>query len=95
MPIGVYLGDDRRFTSKTARLRHGDAIYLTSDGYIDQFGGSDGRKFLFANFYQLLLDINSLPMQKQCDTVKETHEKWIGDQYRQLDDIIVMGLKIL
>ena len=95
MPIGVYLGDDRRFTSKTARLRHGDAIYLTSDGYIDQFGGSDGRKFLFVNFYQLLLDINSLPMQKQCDTVKETHEKWIGDQYRQLDDIIVMGLKIL
>lgn len=95
MPIGVYLGDDRRFKSKTYTLRHGDTIYLTSDGYIDQFGGQDGRKFLFANFYQLLIDINPLPMQKQCDQVKDTHEKWIGDQYRQLDDIIVMGLKIL
>ncbi|MBR4441267.1 MAG: tetratricopeptide repeat protein [Bacteroidales bacterium] len=94
MPIGVYIRDDNSFTSKSIQLCHGDAIYLTSDGYLDQFGGDNGRKYLSGNFTQMLADINHLPMEQQCRVVIETHEKWIGDKFSQIDDIIVFGLKI-
>ena len=94
MPIGVYIRDDNNFTSQTLQLRQGDSIYLTSDGYIDQFGGDHGRKFLSGNFTQMLANINHLPMEQQCSAVIETHEKWLGDSFAQIDDIIVFGLKI-
>ena len=94
MPIGVYIRDDNNFTSKSVQLCHGDTIYLTSDGYLDQFGGENGRKYLSGNFTQMLAEINHLPMEEQCHTVIDTHEKWLGDKYAQIDDIIVFGLKI-
>ena len=95
MPIGVYARDTESFTQKNIQLQSGDTIYLTSDGYIDQFGGQHGRKFLAKNFAQMLSDINDMPMQAQKDKIIDTHEKWIGDTYPQIDDIIVFGLKIL
>jgi serine phosphatase RsbU (regulator of sigma subunit) len=94
MPIGVYIRDNDSFTVKTMQLRRGDNIYLTSDGYIDQFGGKYGRKFLSYNFAHLLADINKLPMDQQCKKVIETHDDWLGDTYSQIDDIIVFGLKL-
>ncbi len=94
MPIGVYIRDKESFTTKTVQLQKGDSIYLTSDGYIDQFGGKEGRKFLSSNFTRMLVSINSLPMEQQCQTVIDTHDKWIGDAFVQIDDIIVFGLKV-
>ncbi|MBR4324126.1 MAG: hypothetical protein IKP73_01215 [Bacteroidales bacterium] len=47
------------------------------------------------NFKKLLLDIYPKPMPAQKKMVVETHEKWMGDELKQLDDIIVFGLKIL
>lgn len=76
------------------QLQKGDSIYLTSDGYIDQFGGRHGRKFLSVNFTQMVVKMNSLPMEQQRDTVIKTHEDWIGDSFVQIDDIIVFGLRI-
>ncbi|MBQ1883570.1 MAG: tetratricopeptide repeat protein [Bacteroidales bacterium] len=94
MPIGVYIRDNEQFTTKTMQLQKGDSIYLTSDGYIDQFGGRHGRKFLSVNFTQMVVKMNSLPMEQQRDTVIKTHEDWIGDSFVQIDDIIVFGLRI-
>ena len=95
MPIGIHICEEKSFTVKTRQLRHGDHIYLTSDGFIDQFGGPDGRKFLTANFSKMLSAISMLPMSEQCDKVIETHENWITDKFPQLDDIIVLGLKVV
>ena len=94
MPIGVYIRDNEQFTTKTMQLQKGDSIYLTSDGYIDQFGGRYGRKFLSVNFTQMVVKMNSLPMEEQRDNVIKTHEDWIGDSFVQIDDIIVFGLRI-
>lgn len=94
MPIGVYIRDNESFTVKKMQLRHGDFIYLTSDGYIDQFGGKYGRKFLSYNFAKLLANINNLSMKEQYKKIVDTHEEWIGDTYSQIDDIIVFGLKL-
>jgi serine phosphatase RsbU (regulator of sigma subunit) len=95
MPIGVYIRDYIFFKAKQIQLQPGDAIYMTSDGYIDQFGGTSGTKFMSKNFKKLLLDIYPKPMPAQKKMVVETHEKWMGDELKQLDDIIVFGLKIL
>ena len=94
MPIGVYIRDTELFTTKTMALRNGDSIYLTSDGYIDQFGGKHGRKFLSGNFSKLVVSVNNLPMDQQRDAIIKTHEEWIGDAFTQIDDIIVFGLRV-
>ena len=94
MPIGVYIRDSEKFTTKTMPLRNGDSIYLTSDGYIDQFGGRAGRKFLSNNFTKMVVSVNHLSMEQQRETVVKTHEEWIGDVFTQIDDIIVFGLRV-
>ncbi|MCQ2973185.1 MAG: tetratricopeptide repeat protein [Bacteroidales bacterium] len=94
MPIGVYLKDEKPFSLSSFQLRSGDSFYLTSDGYIDQFGGEHGRKFLKRNFETMLLDMNDKDMESQKKFVEQTHEEWLGTKYTQLDDIIVIGIKI-
>ncbi|MBO7463287.1 MAG: SpoIIE family protein phosphatase, partial [Bacteroidales bacterium] len=94
MPIGVYLREKASFTMTSYQLRPGDSFYLSSDGYVDQFGGKYGRKFLSRNFIKLLQDINDKPMEEQRDILIDTHDKWRGLEYDQLDDIIVIGVRV-
>jgi serine phosphatase RsbU (regulator of sigma subunit) len=93
MPIGIYLREKERFSQTSYQIRKGDSVYMTSDGYIDQFGGKHGRKFMVKNFEKLLLDINLYPLDKQKEIVAETHDEWKGTDYNQLDDVIVMGIR--
>ena len=94
MPIGVYLREKESFTMTSYQLRKGDSFILTSDGYVDQFGGKFGRKFLSRNFIKLLMDIYDKPMAAQEEILVDTHEKWRGLEYDQLDDIIVIGVRV-
>ncbi|MEE3447460.1 MAG: tetratricopeptide repeat protein [Bacteroidales bacterium] len=93
MPIGIYIREKERFSQTSYKVRKGDSIYMTSDGYIDQFGGKYGRKFMVKNFEKMLLDINLYPLERQKQIVAETHDKWKGTAYTQLDDVIVMGIR--
>ncbi len=97
MPIGAFFNTDDMplFSLTTIQLQHGDIIYLTSDGFLDQFGGKHGKRFMTSNFTKMLSKINTLPMTEQYNKVIETHEKWRGEKFQQIDDIIVFGLKIL
>ena len=69
------------------------ALYMFSDGYADQFGGNDGSKFKTKNFKNLLLDINRYSMEEQARIPDKTHLEWKG-KHSQLDDILVMGIKL-
>ena len=93
MPIGIYIREKERFSQSEYYVRKGDTIYLTSDGYIDQFGGKWGRKFLTKNFEKMLLDINGHSLERQKQIVAETHDNWKGTEYSQLDDVIVIGIR--
>jgi len=68
-------------------------FYLASDGYPDQFGGVEGKKFSKKQFRKLLLDIHSKPFAQQAKITERTIEEWKGDT-RQIDDILVIGFKI-
>jgi serine phosphatase RsbU (regulator of sigma subunit) len=80
------------FSSHTYQLAENDVVYLFSDGYPDQFGGPEGKKFKYRRFRHLLLAIHELPLEKQKQYLKESIEEWRGN-YEQVDDILVIGLK--
>ena len=92
MPIAIYEKMDS-FTNHEIQLYSGDCIYLMSDGYQDQFGGTKFKKFLSKNLKQLLIDNCQLPMDEQKQILEKTLVEWIGDG-EQIDDITVVGIKI-
>ena len=78
------------FTNHVIDIEKGDTVYLFSDGYADQFGGEHKKKFKYKNLKELLLKIQSEPMEKQRLILDRTIEEWKGD-VEQLDDILVIG----
>jgi serine phosphatase RsbU (regulator of sigma subunit) len=93
MPVGIHLGDGRSFTRKEFRIQKADRFYAFSDGYIDQFGGNQNKKFLRKNFIELLLKIHKKPMTEQKEILDQTVENWRG-KLEQVDDILVLGVRV-
>ena len=87
-----YIEND--FTTHTINIEKPTWFYLFSDGFIDQFGGSDGRKFMIKGFVDLLASISVLPANQQREMLKNTLKDWIGTQYQQVDDILVLGFLV-
>jgi serine phosphatase RsbU (regulator of sigma subunit) len=79
-----------QFKNHILPVREGDAIYLFSDGYADQFGGEMMKKFKYRNLKELILKIRNEPMDRQRDILDQTIEQWRGN-VEQLDDILVIG----
>ncbi len=92
-PIGIYIKEKESFTKHDIEMKKGDTFYIFSDGYIDQFGGPKAMKFKSKAFKQLLLDIQEKPMAEQKDILNKTIDEWRGD-IEQIDDIIILGLRI-
>ncbi len=93
MPIGIHREKSDPFSNHIIDVEVGDALYMFSDGYVDQFGGSKQKKFMTKNFKELLLRINKKPMQEQRDILDSTILEWMGG-VEQIDDILVLGLRI-
>ena len=71
-----------------------DVIYLFSDGFADQFGGAEGKKFKYRRFRHLLLNIHKLPIDDQKAILHQKMEEWMGTEYEQVDDILLMGFRL-
>jgi serine phosphatase RsbU (regulator of sigma subunit) len=92
-PIGSFQYDfDKLFTEHRISLNQGDTIYLFSDGYQDQFGGKEGKKFMVRQFRELLEEIQSLPMNEQGKHIESKLTQWQG-RIDQTDDILVVGIR--
>jgi len=92
MPVGFHFGKMTPFTTQKIEIEKGDCIYLFSDGYADQFGGSEGKKFKSLCLRELLLEISPLPMSEQKIRLNETIENWKGIN-EQVDDILLIGIR--
>ena len=68
-------------------------LYLSSDGYKDQFGGDNNRKLMSQTFKEYLKEAVNLPMVKQCDFFERHFETWKGDT-PQTDDVSVLGITL-
>lgn len=92
MPVSVF-EDMVSFTNHELPLQKDDRIYIFSDGYVDQFGGEKGKKFMRKRLKETLLSIYHLPMNKQKQRLDHTFEEWKGDQ-EQIDDVVMIGFRI-
>lgn len=88
-PIGKF-DHSSPFTSHTIDLKKGDTIYLSSDGFPDQFGGEKNKKYKTVNFKRLLGEIQELSIEDQHEHIMEEFSKWKGEN-EQLDDVCVLG----
>ncbi|MBI9067420.1 MAG: tetratricopeptide repeat protein [Salinivirgaceae bacterium] len=68
--------------------------YIFSDGFADQFGGDQGRKYFSKNFRKLLETIHEKPMDEQHNILDTELKKWHGEKYNRLDDVLVIGFKV-
>lgn len=94
-PIGgAKHGSDLTFTNHTVKFDQTTHFYMYSDGYIDQFGGPNNKKFMSKKFKNLLLDIHQHPVEEQKLTLENTINDWMGKEHKQLDDILVWGFKL-
>ena len=93
MPIGIHRSSDKPFTNHLIKPEKGDRIYLFSDGYADQFGGPEEKKFKYSAFRDLLLRIHADPMEEQHRELERVLLDWMG-KVEQVDDILVMGIRI-
>ena len=80
------------YTNYERKFNFGDQFYIFSDGIIDQFGGTDGKKYLTKRLKNLLDSIKDLPMKEQKELIKKSHDEWRG-KYDQVDDITVIGIR--
>lgn len=86
--------EGRPYTDQEFDLMDGDILYIFSDGYVDQFGGSENKKFMYRRFRYLLLNIHNFPMNDQKAILDENIKTWMGRNV-QVDDVMVIGFRPL
>lgn len=92
MPVGVHPRQGHPFTERTVQLRAGDAVYLFTDGVVDQFGGPASKRFGKARLRALLEGHDRLSMQDRCARVQGALREWRGDA-DGTDDRLLIGLR--
>ncbi len=92
MPIAIHKHMEP-YTNHILQLYPGDQVYLMSDGFQDQFGGTQGKKFMGKNLRELIFTHSHLPLTEQKIVLNNTLNNWMG-QIEQVDDVTIMGVKI-
>lgn len=93
MPIGIFELSDKNFASQIISSKSGDLIYMFSDGYADQFGGPDHKKYNRSTLKDLLLKIHKMPLSEQKLVLEKEFNDWKGER-DQIDDVLIVGLSI-
>lgn len=91
-PIGKY-AEERPFTTHTVELTEGDMIYLITDGYADQFGGPQGKKFKYKQLKELLKEFHQYPVSHQYEQLNKAFDNWKLD-LEQVDDVCILGIRV-
>jgi serine phosphatase RsbU (regulator of sigma subunit) len=86
--------DGHSYADHEVDLMEDDIFYMFSDGYVDQFGGSENRKFMYRRFRYLLLTIHRFSVDDQKSILEENIKNWMGSNV-QVDDIMVIGFRPL
>jgi serine phosphatase RsbU (regulator of sigma subunit) len=93
MPIGIHVNFNQSFSSQKINYYPGDMMYLFSDGFPDQFGGPDNKKFRYKQFQDLLSSVHSRQIGDQYETLRNSFYHWKGNE-EQVDDILVVGIRL-
>jgi len=91
-PVGVHW-EEGPFSTRSVRLQEGDSFYIFSDGFVDQFGGANRKKYKAVNFKSLLLSLQEENMSRQKEILEQTFDTWRGE-FEQIDDVSVIGVRM-
>ena len=91
MPVAIHYKMEP-FTLNKIELQKGDAFYIFSDGFADQFGGPKQKKFMSNQLRETLVAMAGMPMLKQGERLSEIFEEWRGDG-PQIDDVTIIGVR--
>ena len=80
------------YTDHEIDIQEDDMFYLFSDGYVDQFGGTENRKFMYRRLRYLLLNIHEFDVRDQKSVLEENIKTWMGPN-QQVDDMMIIGFK--
>ncbi len=100
MPIGIYLREKESFSNNIIEIQKGDFLYIFSDGFVDQFGGKNNQKIRSENLQNILLENNKKSVDEQKKALEEFLQYWMsfkdntGRVYKQVDDILIIGIEI-
>ncbi len=93
MPIGVNAVVEKSFSNHVFKLQKGDLIYIFSDGYADQFGGPNEKKYRYRSLKESLIRIHDKPLDIQKKELEHNFANWKGG-LDQVDDVLLIGIKI-
>ncbi|MFT5778928.1 MAG: serine phosphatase RsbU (regulator of sigma subunit) [Crocinitomicaceae bacterium] len=85
--------EEHHFSTLSYMLKPGDMIYTCSDGYADQFGGPDGKKFMSKRLKNMFINMAASDLEDQKQLMVSEFDGWKGEQ-EQLDDVLVIGVRI-
>ena len=91
--IAGHVEDHQEYIGHKIQLQANDMIYLFSDGFADQFGGPNKKKFMSKSLKQSLINIHELTMPEQELKIQQIFNDWKGD-LGQVDDVLVLGFKV-
>lgn len=92
-PIGGGIFKNQtNFTNHKITLSKGDSIYFSSDGFPDQFGGPEGRKFGPRRVREIVEEVHTKSMKEAMEVFDTEWENWRGDT-KQTDDVLLIGIK--
>jgi len=93
MPVGIHAMSGKLFSSHSMKLNRGDSLYMFSDGYADQFGGENRKKYGSPRLKTLLTDLQQNIMHDQKEDIEKEFDNWKGKQ-EQIDDVLMIGIKL-
>jgi serine phosphatase RsbU (regulator of sigma subunit) len=91
--IGGHVEDHQEYIGHTIQLQEDDCIYMFTDGFADQFGGSSKKKYMSKQLKQTFIDIHELSMPEQEIKLNQIFNDWKGE-LGQVDDVLVLGFKV-
>ncbi len=91
MPVAIHY-KMQPFTLHEIDLQKGDAFYIFSDGFADQFGGPKQKKFMSVKLKETLVEMTGKPMLQQGERLNDIFEEWRGDN-PQVDDVTLIGVR--
>lgn len=94
MPVGIHIKEKPTFTNHEIQLEPGDTMYVFSDGFADQLGGKECKKFMMKNLKNLFVEIHENALFEQKEKLESKLTDWMGEE-TQLDDILIVGFRII
>ncbi|MEH0156952.1 SpoIIE family protein phosphatase [Limibacter armeniacum] len=91
--VGNSMNVESEYREEVFKVNKGDRFYLFSDGYVDQFGGDENKKYSKKRFFQKVSELSGIHISEQGSLLTEEFESWKGDT-RQIDDVMVLGIEV-